>query len=244
MVECNPEPETSVYNFTVETLDFKNRSIGEYQNNILLIVNVATYWAFTPQYRDFNPLLERYTKNNFRILAFPCNQFDLQEPGENWEILNGLRYVRPGGDYQPHPNLTIFGKLEVNGQNAHAMYKYLKKSCPPTTTELGNRTLMQWNPIDIRDLTWNFEKFLIDRRGIPRYRFRPGNWRNGTVIQPFLETLLSETSELQATIYRLPPTNQPLFPEPTLAENTSPVSDNNNTFGNGFVNFWRTFNTR
>jgi len=75
---------------------------------------------------------------------------------------------------------------------------------------------MNWNPIDIRDLTWNFEKFLIDQRGIPRYRFRPGNWENGTVIQPFLETLLAETSELQAIIHRLPPTNQPLFPERTL----------------------------
>jgi len=153
---------------------------------------------YTPQYLDFNPLLERYNQSNFRILAFPCNQFDLQEPGENWEILNGLKYVRPGKGFEPHPNLTIFGKLEVNGQYGHDMYKYLKRSCPPTTPDLGNITFMHWNPVDLRDITWNFEKFLIDARGVPRYRFRPGNWHNGTIVRPFLDYVLNGAQEFYA----------------------------------------------
>lgn len=62
----------------------------------------------------------------FYITAFPCNQFNMQEPGRNTEILNGIKYVRPGNGFTPAFNLHIYGKLKVNGNDAHQMYKFLK----------------------------------------------------------------------------------------------------------------------
>uniref|UniRef100_A0A915JBF8 glutathione peroxidase n=1 Tax=Romanomermis culicivorax TaxID=13658 RepID=A0A915JBF8_ROMCU len=101
--------------------------------------------VFTEQYKDFNPILQAHNVTagspsaNLFMAAFPCNQFHLQEPGNNDEILNGLRYVRPGNNFTPHPNLHIYGKLDVNGENAHPMYKYLRESCPPTTKVIAPR---------------------------------------------------------------------------------------------------------
>lgn len=63
---------------------------------------------------------------NFTILAFPCNQFYLQEPAENHEILNGITHVRPGKGFKPHSNLHIFGKVEVNGEKHHPLFEFLK----------------------------------------------------------------------------------------------------------------------
>ncbi len=72
-----------------------------------------------------NAPLDRNTfDGKFDVAAFPCNQFELQEPGHNDEILNGIKYVRPGGGYQP--SFTIYAKLEVNGYNEHPLYTYLK----------------------------------------------------------------------------------------------------------------------
>lgn len=82
--------------------------------------------AYTHQYNDFNPLLERNSNSSLRIIAFPCNQFHLQEPAENHEILNGIKYVRPGHGWEPHKNMEIFGKLRVNGDEQHPLYEHLK----------------------------------------------------------------------------------------------------------------------
>lgn len=82
--------------------------------------------GFTHQYLDFNPLLQRHRDDDVHMLAFPSNQFDLQEPGKNSEILNGLKYVRPGGGFEPDRNLHIFGKLDVNGGKEHPMFTWLK----------------------------------------------------------------------------------------------------------------------
>lgn len=71
-------------------------------------------------------MLEKNSNGTLTILAFPCNQFHLQEPGENHELLNGLKYVRPGHNWEPHQNMHIFGKLEVNGDNNHPLYEFLK----------------------------------------------------------------------------------------------------------------------
>lgn len=82
--------------------------------------------AFTKQYLDFNPLIEANSDINLEILAFPCNQFGLQEPAENHEILNGLMHVRPGHGWKPHKNLHIYGKVKVNGDDQHPLFEFLK----------------------------------------------------------------------------------------------------------------------
>jgi len=128
------------------------------------------------------------------ISAFPCNQFDLQEPGNNSEILNGIKYVRPGNGFVPAPNLHIYGKLEVNGRNAHPMYKFLKNACPPTGDELGELKYYYWDQVRSSDIVWNFEKFIVDRQGRPVFRFHPGAWDNGKFVEKHLKEVL--TSEL------------------------------------------------
>lgn len=138
-------------------------------------------------------MLRKFASQGFRILAFPSNQFDLQEPAKNHEILNGLRYVRPGGGWQPHPELHIHAKIKVNGRDEHPMYRELKDVCPPTTDEIGEKYNMHWDPIRGSDLVWNFEKFLLDRSGRPRYRFHPASWGpDGSFVVPFIRELLDE----------------------------------------------------
>jgi len=176
---------------------------------------------------DFNPLLDKYRKLGFTIAAFPCNQFDGQEPGENDELLNGLKYVRPGKGWEAGANMKIFGKLKVNGKDAHPMYQFLRSVCPHTVDLLGDKVDMHWDPITVRDLTWNFEKFLIDRQGRPRFRFHPGNWNRGVVVESYLSQLLAESQ----TSYDQPIQNIQFAPQFRTA--------NDNSISEGFQNFWR-----
>lgn len=121
-----------------------------------------------------NALLNEFPPSRFTILAFPCNQFGHQEPGNNGtEILNGLRYVRPGAGFQPHPNMHLLHKTVVNGDQGHELYDYLKTSCPQPSTAQFNPRESFWQPIQVNDITWNFEKFIISPSGVPLYRFRP-----------------------------------------------------------------------
>jgi len=90
----------------------------------LLILAVATYCTYTLQYPDLNKLKSHYAPD-FEILAYPTNQFGLQEPGTGEEILNGVKYVRPGKNYVP--NFQMFAKGDVNGQNEQPLFTFLKK---------------------------------------------------------------------------------------------------------------------
>lgn len=85
-----------------------------------------TISAYTQQYTDFNPMLEKYQAQGLTLVAFPCNQFYLQEPAENHELMNGLTYVRPGNGWTPHQELHIYGKIDVNGDNHHPLYEFVK----------------------------------------------------------------------------------------------------------------------
>ncbi|KAI6176588.1 Glutathione peroxidase [Aphelenchoides bicaudatus] len=187
----------SIYDFQVETLEGEFTDLSQYKGQVLLIINVATFCAYTQQYTDFNPLIEKNRANgeDFTILAFPCNQFYLQEPAENHELLNGITHVRPGNGWKPHRNLHIYGKVEVNGAAHHPLYEFMKDTCPQTVVQIGKRDELIYNPIRINDITWNFEKFLVDRQGRPRYRFHPTNWSHGKSVQPFIEELLKEKAE-------------------------------------------------
>ncbi|CAG5135807.1 unnamed protein product [Candidula unifasciata] len=121
-----------------------------------------------------NALLNEFPSSRFTILAFPCNQFGHQEPGKNGtEILNGLKYVRPGHGFQPHPNMHMLQKTAVNGDLQHGLYGYLKAFCPQPSTAQFNPRESFWEPIQVNDITWNFEKFIISPSGVPLYRFRP-----------------------------------------------------------------------
>ncbi|KAI6216789.1 Glutathione peroxidase [Aphelenchoides besseyi] len=187
--KCWPTNLT-IYDFSVEKLDGEFIDLNQYRGQVLLIVNVASFCAYTQQYVDLNPLLSQ--NGDLKIIAFPCNQFYLQEPAENHEIINTITKVRPGNGWKPHENLHIYGKIDVNGQKQHPLYEFLKGQCPPTVNQIGKREELMYNPIRANDVTWNFEKFLIDRFGRPRYRFHPTVWSHGDAIKPFVQELLNE----------------------------------------------------
>jgi glutathione peroxidase len=191
--ECK-DANQSIYDFQVETLQGEFTDLSQYKGQVLLVINVATFCAYTQQYVDFNPLIEKTIENGakFSIVAFPCNQFYLQEPAENHELMDGITKVRPGNGWKPHRNLHIYGKVEVNGVDHHPLYEYLKESCPQTVLQIGKSNELMYNPIRANDITWNFEKFLVDKKGRPRFRFHPTAWSHGEVVQPFIKQLMDE----------------------------------------------------
>lgn len=126
-------------------------------------------------YTQMNELMDKYGPKGLVILGFPCNQFGHQENTANEEILNSLKYVRPGNNFLP--KMKILGKLDVNGEKADPLFVYLKDELPVTHPDGASGLLMQdqrsiiWNPVRRNDISWNFEKFLIDRTGKPFQRY-------------------------------------------------------------------------
>lgn len=105
------------------------------------------------------------------VIGFPCNQFGHQEPSENYELMNTLKYVRPG--YGFVPNFPLVGKLEVNGMYESPIFTFLKARCPSPFGLIANRSDISWTPIRNNDLSWNFSKWLIDHNGQPFRRYTP-----------------------------------------------------------------------
>jgi glutathione peroxidase len=135
------------YDFTAISLQGKEISMEAYKGKVVLIVNTASKCGFTPQYEGLEKLYHQYKDKGLVILGFPCNQFAHQEPDKKTMEICLLNY---GVSFQ------MFEKIEVNGDKAHLLYKYLKnelKGC------FGNA------------IKWNFAKFLIDRNGNPVKRF-------------------------------------------------------------------------
>uniref|UniRef100_A0A672S4V3 Glutathione peroxidase n=1 Tax=Sinocyclocheilus grahami TaxID=75366 RepID=A0A672S4V3_SINGR len=126
-------------------------------------------------YLELNALQEEFRDVGFTILGFPCNQFGMQEPGKNDEILPALKYVRPGNGFVP--NFQLFEKVDVNGVNEHALFTILKKSLLGSSfqeTKLSvNMKLLFWEPLKVNDIKWNFEKFLVGPDGRPVMRWFP-----------------------------------------------------------------------
>lgn len=140
----------SVYQFKMKDIDGKTVSLSKYKGKILMIVNVASKCGHTPQYAGLEKLYEKYKNDGFVILGFPCNQFREQEPGTDAEIKTFCTS-------KYNVTFPLFDKIEVNGENANPLYKFLKKAEP----EEGGAT----------EIGWNFTKFLIDRKGHPLKRF-------------------------------------------------------------------------
>lgn len=127
---CTLDVSQSLYNFNTTYLNGTEVSLNKYRGHVSLVLNVATYWGYAQQYPSLNALMKEFSiggkyKCGFSVLAFPCNQFNYQEPGANSrEILNGLRYVRPGNGFEP--NFPLFQKTQVNGANEDQIYTFLK----------------------------------------------------------------------------------------------------------------------
>jgi glutathione peroxidase len=142
----------SVYDFTANTLDGREVSLGDYRGKVLLIVNTASKCGFTPQYEGLEALYKRHADEGLAVLGFPCNQFGAQEPGDAAEIANfcSLTY---------DVSFPMFAKIDVNGPAAHPLYQYLKKAKKGILGSEG--------------VKWNFTKFLIDKKGEVVARYAP-----------------------------------------------------------------------
>ena len=149
MVVLTLSAQSSVYDFTVKDDAGKDVSLAEYKGKVLLIVNTATRCGFTPQYKDMEPLYQKYHAQGFEILDFPCNQFGQQAPGTIQEI---HQFCTANFDI----HFPQFDKIDVNGEKAHPLYTWLKE-------QAGGG-----------DIKWNFTKFLVGRDGkvIKRYESR------------------------------------------------------------------------
>jgi glutathione peroxidase len=143
--------ETSIYQFSAKSLQGKEVSMESYRGKTILVVNTASKCGLTPQYEGLEKLYQKYKDKGLVILGFPCNQFGNQEPGDEADIANGC-LVNYGVSF------PMFAKIEVNGDEVHPLYQYLKSELPGF---FGGR------------IQWNFTKFLIKANGIPMKRFAP-----------------------------------------------------------------------
>ena len=142
----------SVYAFSVPLLDGRVVSLDQFKGRVLLIVNTASKCGFTPQYKGLEQLHLKYKDRGFEVLGFPCNQFGKQEPGTAEQI---------GEFCATHYEVSfpIFAKIDVNGPEAHPLYRFLKEHKPGI--------------FGTRKIKWNFTKFLVDRSGRVVNRYAP-----------------------------------------------------------------------
>lgn len=139
-------------NFKAKNIDGETVDLEDYEGNVVLIVNTASKCGLTPQYSGLQETYEKYKEKGFVVLGFPCNQFAGQEPGTEAEIKEFC-----STNYSV--SFPMFSKIDVNGENAAPIYKYL--------------TSKDAKPAGKGEISWNFEKFLIDREGNLVNRFAP-----------------------------------------------------------------------
>lgn len=143
---------TTVYDFNAKGLDGKPIDLKAFQGKVLLIVNTASNCGFTPQYKGLEAVYEQFKDKGVEVLGFPCNQFGAQEPGSADEI--GSFCERNYGVTFP-----LFDKIDVNGDNAHPLFKHLKSEAPGL---MGSEAIK-----------WNFTKFLVRKDGRVYKRYAP-----------------------------------------------------------------------
>lgn len=142
----------SIYDFKVKAMNNEEINLSEYKGKTLLILNVASKCGFTNQYGDLEIIYKKYKSKGLEILAFPCNQFGAQEPGNEEEIKTFC---------SSHYDVTfnVFRKIDVNGPQEEPLFKFLKEKLPGV--------------LGFKNIKWNFTKFLIDKNGVPVKRYSP-----------------------------------------------------------------------
>ena len=143
---------SNAFDFSAVDLDGHAKDFSDYRGQVLLVVNTASKCGFTPQYTGLEALWRKHRDAGFAVLGFPCDQFGHQEPGDADEIKSfcSLSY---------DVSFPMFGKIEVNGDNAHPLYQWLKKE--------------KSGLLGIGAIKWNFTKFLIGRDGAVLKRYAP-----------------------------------------------------------------------
>ncbi len=166
----NPTPTTpptqrSIYEFTMKDIDGNDVSLDTYRGKVVMIVNVASKCGYTSQYEGLEAIYDKYKDRGFVILGFPANNFLGQEPGTEADIKEFCRLTYG-------VSFPMFSKISVTGSDQHPLYTML--------------TSKQSNPEHGGDITWNFNKFLLDR--------------NGNVVARFATKELPESDAVAAAI--------------------------------------------
>ncbi len=144
----------SIYDFSVTDIHGKPVKLDRYRNRVMLVVNTASKCGYTPQYKGLEALYEKLHDQGLDILGFPCNQFGEQEPGDE-------KAIEQFCELNYGVTFPMFAKVDVNGEQAAPVYKYLKAAKPGL---LGSEAIK-----------WNFTKFLIDRKGKVVKRYAPND---------------------------------------------------------------------
>ncbi|KAH7636831.1 phospholipid hydroperoxide glutathione peroxidase [Dermatophagoides farinae] len=142
----------TIYDFSAKDIDGNDVSMEKYKGHPLLVVNVATHCGLTKaNYKQLNELYDQFEEKGLKIAAFPCNQFGGQEPGCDVEI---KEFIKKNG-----VRFDMFAKIDVNGDSAHPMYKWLKAK--------------QHGFLGFDGIKWNFTKFLVNKEGRAIKRYAP-----------------------------------------------------------------------
>jgi len=142
----------NIYQFSAKDTLGESIELSSYKNKVLLIVNTASDCGFTPQYKGLQNLYQKHQAQGLEVLAFPCNQFKQQEKGSDEEIKQFC-------DLRFNIKFPLFGKIDVNGDNAHPLFNFLKTQAPGVLGSKG--------------IKWNFTKFLINKEGEVIKRYAP-----------------------------------------------------------------------
>lgn len=179
---------SELYRFSMRRIDGTEAKLSEFENRVLLIVNVASECGLTPQYDGLEKLYDRFQNQGFEVLGFPANEFGAQEPGSNTEIHEFCRSKY--GVLFP-----MFEKIVVKGAGQHPLYAYLTKTCPKARFKPDSKILKnleKQGTEDSIDIHWNFEKFLVNRRGDVVARFSPDVEPTDSMITEAIEAELKK----------------------------------------------------
>ena len=164
--ENGSQASDNVLDFKMNSLDGKQVDLNQYKGDVVLVVNVASECGLTPQYTQLQALHEKYGSKGLRVLGFPCNQFGRQEPGTSEEIQEFC-----SSNYGV--TFDLFEKVDVNGEDACPLYQLL--------------TRLDAKPKGAGNVSWNFEKFLINRDGKLAHRFEPQTKPDDPVLVGVIE---------------------------------------------------------
>lgn len=179
----------TVYEFSLRRINGEETSLSKYAGKVLLMVNLASECGLTPQYEGLEKVYEHYRSQGFEVLGFPANEFGAQEPGSNEEIKEFCQ-TKFGVKF------PMFEKIVVKGEAQHPLYKHLTDYRPKAQVKdsgafeekLKKHGIQRENPADI---LWNFEKFLVNKKGQVVERFSPDITPEDPIITAAIEKELA-----------------------------------------------------
>jgi glutathione peroxidase len=161
-----------VLDFKMKDIDGKEVDLAKYRGEVLLIVNTASECGYTPQYKGLEAMFEKYKSQGFEVLAFPANEFGGQEPGTDSQI-------KAFCEATYHVTFPVFSKIVVKGQGIHPLYQFL--------------TSKDSNPKFAGAIPWNFNKFLVDRKGQVIARFKHDVKPESSQVTEAIEAALAQS---------------------------------------------------